>query len=62
MDRKFSTTFKKPTRVQLEHDGKIVFDQTMNGAVEVHLDDHCPPTGTTVLIIDGEPIAEWECA
>jgi hypothetical protein len=61
-NRHFSTTFKKPTRVRLEHDGKTVFDQTLNGEVKVNLRDHCPPTGTTTLFIDEEPVAEWECS
>lgn len=60
-ERKFKTTFKKPVRVRLEHDGKTVFDQTLQGEVEIMLRDHCPATGTTTIFFNEEPVAEIVC-
>lgn len=63
--RKFSSTFKKPTRVRFRHDGNVVYDKVHEGEVEIFLRDHNVPfTGVTeVLLGDSEKaLATFKCS
>lgn len=62
--RRFSTTFKKPTRVRFRNAGTVYFDEVLEGEVEIFLrDTKVPFSGLTeVLLGDSETaFASFNC-
>lgn len=55
--RCFSANFKKPTRVRLEHDGKVVYDQTLEGKQIVYF---APFSGKVVVFLNDQEAGGWE--
>jgi hypothetical protein len=58
--RTFEASFDKPTRVRLEHDGKVVFDRTLSGNVCLKIGSYAPPYGRTILFVNDERLRGWQ--
>jgi hypothetical protein len=59
--RTFEATFRKPTRVRIEHNGKTVYDQVLDGHNKITLSEiGVPYVGITTLYLDEAGIAQWE--